>query len=266
MNKDTELKVGALHLRLMDDEEQYSKFLANLIYYNKDNKQYTEDVLTALEDGLENYSRYQKLDNALSPRFIRIEKRVFNEGQKLKVNDTEGAYHVIFHFDDDKEEVVHFKRKQDQLLYMLILLTSLKSGYSSEFFRKPVKEDYMDDDGDLYKKAFERACSRYEQVKSVLSNLMDIVYPIGANKNDIIMSLDPEVYFTDIIQKMKGAINKLMKDKREQLEERWFMPYTLNVDKKRVYQMHMEPTKIIYPEEFQTIIDELPLAHEQLCL
>lgn len=262
MNKDTELKVGAMHLRLMDDEEQYSKFLANLIYYNKDNKQYTEDVLTALEDGLENYSRYQKLDNALSPRFIRIEKRVFNEGQKLKVNDTEGAYHVIFHFDDESEEVVHFKRKQDQLLYMLILLTSLKSGYSSEFFRKPVKEDYLDDDGDLYKKAFERACSRYEQVKSVLFILMDIVYPIGANKNDIIMSLDPEVYFTDIIQKMKSAINQLMKAKREQQEERWFMPYTLNVDKKRVYQMHMEPTKIIYPEEFQTIIDELPLAND----
>ena len=197
MDKDTELKVAAMHLRLMDDEEQYSKFLANLIYYNKDNKQYTEDVLTALEDGLENYSRYQKLDNALSPRFIRIEKRVFNEGQKLKVNDTEGAYHVIFHFDDDKEEVVHFKRKQDQLLYMLILLTSLKSGYSSEFFRKPVKEDYMDDDGDLYKKAFERACSRYEQVKSVLFILMDIVYPIGANnlriRPSIFVSLHPEI-------------------------------------------------------------------------
>lgn len=264
MNKDTELKVGALHLRLMDDEEQYSKFLAHLLYYNKDNEHYTEDVLSALEDGLENYSRYQKLDNALSPRLIIIEKRVFNEEQKLKVNDTEGAYHVIFHFDDESEEVVHFKRKQDQLLYMLILLSSLKSGYSSEFFRKPVKEDYMDDDGDLYKKAFERACSRYEQVKSVLLALIDIVYPIGANKDDIIMSLDPEVYFTDIIQKMKGAINKLMKDKREQLEERWFMPYTLNVDKKRVYQMYLEPTKIIYPKEFQTIIDELPLADDYI--
>ena len=264
MNKDTELKVGALHLRLMDDEEQYSKFLAHLLYYNKDNEHYTEDVLSALEDGLENYSRYQKLDNALSPRFIKIEKRVFNEEQKLKVNDTEGAYHVIFHFDDESEEVVHFKRKQDQLLYMLILLSSLKSGYSSEFFRKPVKEDYMDDDGDLYKKAFEGACSRYEQVKSVLLALIDIVYPIGANKDDIIMSLDPEVYFTDIIQKMKGAINKLMKDKREQLEERWFMPYTLNVDKKRVYQMYLEPTKIIYPKEFQTIIDELPLADDYI--
>ncbi len=30
MDKDTELKIGALHLRLMDDEEQYSKFLAHL--------------------------------------------------------------------------------------------------------------------------------------------------------------------------------------------------------------------------------------------
>ena len=254
MDKDTELKVGALHLRLMDDEKQYSKLIANLLLFNEDNDHYAEDVLSALEDGLKNYSRYLKLDNALSPRYIRIEKRIFSEEQKLKVNDTEGAYHVIFHFDDEKEEVVHFKRKQDQLLYMLILLSSLKSGYSSEFLRKPVKENYMDDDGHLYKNAFERACSRYEQVKSVLSNLMDIVYPLGANKDDIIMSLDPEVYFTDIIQKMKSAINKLMKDKREQLEERWFMPYTLNVDKKRVYQMHMEPTKIIYPEEFQTIL------------
>jgi TPR repeat protein len=53
-----------------------------------------------------------------------------------------------------------------------------------------------------------------------------------------------------------------LKDKREQLEERWFMPYTLNVDKKRVYQMHLEPTKIIYPEEFRSVIDEIPLADD----
>ena len=141
MDKDTELKVGALHLRLMDDEEQYSKFLANLIYYNKDNKQYTEDVLTALEEGLVNYSRYQKLDNALSPRFIKIEKRVFEEGRKLKANDTEGAYRVLFHFDDDTEYPIHFARKQDQMLFMLILLSSLKSGYSSEFLRRPDKDN-----------------------------------------------------------------------------------------------------------------------------
>ena len=167
MEKDTMLKVGAMHLRFMDDEEQYSKFLANLMYYNEDNDHYTEDVLAALEDGLENYCRYQKFDNALSPRFIRIEKRIFDEEQELKANDTEGAYHVIFHFDDEKEEIVHFKRKQDQLLYMLILLTSVKSGCSSEFFRKPIKEDYKDDDGNLLKNAFDGAYSRYEQVKKV---------------------------------------------------------------------------------------------------
>ena len=80
------LKVGAMHLRFMDDEEQYSKFLVNLMYYNEDNDHYTEDVMTALEDGLENYCRYQKLDNALSPRFIRIEKRIFNEEQTDNVN------------------------------------------------------------------------------------------------------------------------------------------------------------------------------------
>lgn len=260
------LKVGAMHLRFMDDEEQYSKFLANLMYYNEDNDHYTEDVMTALEDGLENYCRYKKFDNALSPRFIRIEKRIFDEEQELKANDTEGAYHVIFHFDDEKEEIVHFKRKQDQLLYMLILLTSVKSGCSSEFFRKPIKEDYKDDNGNLLKNAFDGAYSRYEHVKSVILNLMDIVYPNGDNKDSIIMSLEPKVYFTDTIQKMRSAIRKLMKDKQEHMEERWFIPYTLNVGKKRVYQMHLEPTKIIYPKEFQTIIDELPLADDYVDL
>ena len=266
MEKDTMLKVGAMHLRFMDDEEQYSKFLANLMYYNEDNDHYTEDVLEALEDGLENYSRYQKFDNALSPRFIRIEKRIFAEEQELKANDTEGAYHVIFHFDDEKEEIVHFKRKQDQLLYMLILLTSVKSGCSSEFFRKPIKEDYKDDDGNLLKNAFDGAYSRYKHVKSVILKMMDIVYPNGDNNDSIIMNLEPKVYFTDTIQKMRSAIRKLMKDKQEHMEERWFVPYTLNVGKKRVYQMHLEPTKIIYPEEFQTIIDELPLADDYVDL
>ena len=71
MSTNTEQKTGALHLRLMDNEEQYSDMLAYLLYYNKDNEHYTTDVLGALEDGLENYNRFQKLDNALSPRFIK---------------------------------------------------------------------------------------------------------------------------------------------------------------------------------------------------
>ena len=58
MSTNTEQKTGALHLRLMDNEEQYSDMLAYLLYYNKDNEHYTTDVLGALEDGLENYNRF----------------------------------------------------------------------------------------------------------------------------------------------------------------------------------------------------------------
>ena len=262
MSTNTEQKTGALHLRLMDNEEQYSDMLAYLLYYNKDNEHYTTDVLGALEDGLENYNRFQKLDNALSPRFIKIEKRIMDKGEKLKANDTEGAYHIRFHFDNEKEEVIHFKRKQEQLLYMLILLSSLKNGYTAEFLRKPVKEDYLDDDGDLYKRAFERANNRYNLMMVTARQLMEMVYPAGGTKDSIIREMDPEVSFTDIIQNMRSVIGSVIKKNGELQEERWFMPYTLNVNKKRIYQMHMEPTKIIYPEELQPIVDAMPQAND----
>ena len=63
-------KTGALHLRLMDDEVQYTNMLDILSDYWEDNEHYTTDVLNALEDGLENYNHYLQLDNELSPRFI----------------------------------------------------------------------------------------------------------------------------------------------------------------------------------------------------
>ena len=269
-DKGIDNKIGALHLRLMDDEKQYCMLLAHLLNYNKDNEHYTTDVLNALEDGLENFSRYQKLDNALSPRFIKIEKRNLSVRQKRKVNDTEGAYYVVFHFDDEKEEIVHFKRKQDQILYMLILLTSLKNGYSSEFLSPPYHKDYLDSDDKLNRKAFERANDKYFQVNATVKNLIKTVYPVDNKEDikeekcftDIIQDLRPDVYFTGIVQKMKGVINNLLKEKGEQQEARWFIPYSQNIGKKRIYLMHMEPTKIIYPKEFQTIIDDLPLASD----
>ena len=245
MSSNTEQKTGALHLRLMDNEELYSDMLAYLIYYYKDNEHYTNDVLSALEDGLENYSRFQKLDNALSPRFIKIEKRTLRKGEKLKANDTEGAYHIIFHFDNEKEEVVHFKRKQEQLLYMLILLSSLKNGYTAEFLRKPTKAD-----------------DKYNHMMVTARQLMEMVYPAGGAKDSIFREMDPEVSFTDIIQKMRSVISSVIKKYGDPQEERWFMPYTLNVNKKRIYQMHMEPTKIIYPEELQAIVDAMPQAND----
>ena len=262
MNNNTEVKIGALHLRLMDHAKLYSELLANLMYYNEDNANYTNDVLTALEDGLENFHRYQQLENVLSPRSISIEKRTFKANQKLRANDTEGAYHVVFHFDDDSEAAVHFQRKQDQLLYMLILMSSLKMGYSSEFLRKPTKDDYTDDEGYLQSTAYDEACLRYNQVKAVVTDLINLVYPVGENNTSLIKNMDPDIYFTEIVQKMRSAVNMVLNNNKKKEEERWFMPYTLSVDKKRVYQIHMEPTKIVIPAEFQSILDGLPQASD----
>ena len=256
MKKDTELKTGALHLRLMDDEEQYAKLLAHLINFNKDNEHYTEDVLTALEDGLKNYKRYQELDNALSPRLIKIEKRVFDNGESLAANDTDGGYQILFHFDDDTEEPVHFGRKQSKLLFLLILFSSLKNGFSAQFLFKPDRDDYENEDMYLSDK------ERYKHNMANFMKLARLIYPVGPLKERIIREMAPEISFTDINQKMRSELKAHLKTAGQNQEEYWFMPYAINIGKKRVYQMHMEPTKIIYPKEFQAVINEMPLVDE----
>lgn len=256
MSKDTKFKTGALHLRLMDDEDQYSKFLAHLIYYNKDNIHYTEDVLIALEDGLENFKRYQKLNNALSPRFIKIEKRVYGKSEKLAANDTDGDYHILFHYDDDTEEIVRFGRKQSKLLFLLIMLSSLKNGFSAQYLFKPDRDDYEDEESYFSDK------ERYKHNMTNFMKLAKLIYPVGSLKERIIREMAPEISFTDINQKMRSELKAHLKTAGQNKEEYWFMPYAINIGKKRVYQMHMEPTKIIYPKEFQTIINEMPLVDE----
>ena len=87
--KDIQDKVGALHLRLMDDKANYHDIVGHMAYYHKDNPHYSEDLLNALRDGLENHERYLNLQNALSSRCIKIVKRP--EGEKYSAADTEGA-------------------------------------------------------------------------------------------------------------------------------------------------------------------------------
>ena len=86
-------KVGALHLRLLDDEANYHDIIGHMAYYRKDNEHYSEDLLNALRDGLENHERYLNLQNALSPRCIKIVKRP--EGEKFSAADTEGASFIL---------------------------------------------------------------------------------------------------------------------------------------------------------------------------
>ena len=144
--KEIQDKVGALHLRLMDDEANYHDIVGHMAYYHKDNANYSEDLLNALRDGLKNQERYMNLQNALSPRCIKIVKRP--EGEKYTAADTEGAYHVVFHFDDDSETIVHFSRKSEQLLYMLMVMTSFKNGYITDFLHKPKEDEFENVDED----------------------------------------------------------------------------------------------------------------------
>ena len=71
----TELRIDAMHLRLMDNVEQYEVLLQHLIAYAQENEHMADDVLGALEDGLRNHERMANIQNALSSRFIRIERR-----------------------------------------------------------------------------------------------------------------------------------------------------------------------------------------------
>ena len=262
MKEETMHKTGALHLRLMDDEDQYINMLNILSDYWEDNEHYTTDVLNALEDGLENYNRYLRLDNELSPRFIKIEKRVTDPCPSVNANDTEGAYHVLFHFDDDKEQKVHFDRRQDKLLYVLILLSSLKNGFTAECLRKPQKSDYTDRDGNFDQEAYTTADVRYASAMAAVTKLMKAVYPADNINDHVIREMDPSVSFTDIVQKMKSTVTKVLNKHGRKYERRWFMPYTFNVGKKRIYHMYMEPTRIILPDELKPVVDALPLADD----
>lgn len=181
---------------------------------------------------------------------------MFGSDKKLAANDTDGNYYVLFHFDDDTEEAIHFSRKQSKLLFLLILFSSLKNGFSAQFFLKPDEDDYEDEDMYLSDK------KRYKRTMSCFMKLARLIYPVGPLKDRIIREMAPEISYTEINQKMRSELKAHLKTFGQNQEEYWFMPYSINVGKKRVYQMHMEPTKIVYPKEFQTIINEMPLVDD----
>lgn len=235
----TELRISAMHLRLMDNVEQYQTLLQHLLRYAAESEQMASDVIGALEDGLANHKRAVSIENALSSRFIRIEHRKKANGP-IHDTETEGLYQVIFGFDDGSEETVHFDKKQDQLLYILMVLCSLKNGLFANFFKK--------EEGD---------------VREVVGRLIDLIWPNARTNGDydnIITNLNPNVYFSDIVQKMKAPIEKCVKPHGGADELLWFLPFYHKIGLKCLYQMRMLPTNIHYPAEFQDIVDDLPDA------
>ena len=291
--KEIQNKVGALHLRLLDDEANYHDIVGHMAYYYKDNGHYTEDLLNALRDGLENHERYINNQNALSSRCIKIAKRP--EGEKYTAADTEGAYQVVFHFDDDSEAIVHFSRKSEQLLFMLMVMTSFKNGYISEFLHKPKEDEFYDvdepdeeadeedddefddkeeglddsdididlDDEELYdytgKKlnTYEQYLEQYNHNVEVIEKLAKLVYP-RSNVKGLLRDLDSAASFTDILQKMRASIGTCLQSVRQADEKQWFIPYDMIRDSERVYQLQLSSANMVLPSEMIDFVSQLP--------
>ena len=300
--KEIQDKVGALHLRLLDDETNYRDIIGHMAYYLKDNEHYSEDLLNALRDGLENHERYLNLQNALSPRCIKIVKRP--EGGKYSAADTEGAYQVVFHFDDDSERIIHFSRKSEQLLYMLMVMCNFKNGYITEFLHKPKEEEFEDSDeedddeeldettGELEDEAdsdedddldidlddeeldeilghklqtYEQYLEQYNHNVEVIGKLAKMVYPRSDVKG-LLRDLDPDSCFTDIRQKMRASLSKNLEKADKEDEKQWFFPHDRMFGNERNYQLQIAPANIILPKEMIDLISQLPDAKDYIDL
>ena len=244
-------KIGALHLRLMDNEPDYHEIVGQLAYYLKDNEHYAEDVLNALTDGLGNHERYLGIVNALSPRCIKVVKRELPDDQTLSAADTEGAYHIVLHGDDDTETVVHFSRKSEQILYMLMLMSNTVNGYVSTFLRKP---DAKDD-------AYETRLQQYDHNVKVVESLAQLVYPRSDTKG-IVRDLDPNSSFTDILQKMRASLETSLRGNNQSDERIWFQPLFTRYGKDMVYQFLLSSANISLPEEMMKLAGKLPDAND----
>lgn len=235
-DKELHDKFGAMHLRLMDDPEGYAELLNLLFEYSESSDNYGQFVTSALRDGLANCERYLEMESALSPRAIVIEKRKFG---KILKNDVEGSYRVFFILDDERKLKMRFDRKQSHLLYIIILLCSLKNGLLADFF---LTEDNL----------------------APVIQLIKQIYPHMDDKSARLMAkeLASDHSFSEILQKMKAPLVDCLRQANIIDDLYWYMPYAVNLKKKRLYKVHIPQPQIVCPPEFLPIIDSLPDATE----
>ena len=239
--KDLEDKIGAMHFRFLDDQKHYAEFVNLLVNYAESSDNYGHAVTSALRDGLDNYERYLKMESALSPRSIVIEKRKDTEDKRISKADAEGCYSLFFILDDESKLTIHFDRKQSHLLYILILLCSQKNGLLADFF---LTENHLE----------------------TVVQLIKLIYPHLDDKSAKLMAkeLASDRSFSDCFQKMKAPLVDCLHRANVSDDLYWFMPYAVNVAKKRLYDIHIPQPQIIYPSEFQPIVDALPDANDFL--
>lgn len=239
--KEIRNKIGAMHFRLQDDPENYAGINFLLIEYEIWGD-YGHDVIHALEDGLQNYERYLAIDNALSPRSIIISKK----SEPISKADAEGCYQVTFVLDDGTTLKPEFNRKQSQLLYILMLLCSLKNGLLADLFLENDEKD--------------------SPALKATVQLIKLLYPHTSDKAALLMAKDlsPDSSFTDSLQNMKRPLVDCLYENKHLDDLYWYMPHAIKQKKKILYRMHMPQVNIKYPPEFQPIIDQLPDAVEYL--
>ena len=245
-DKEIKDKIGAMHLRFLDEEDKYVNLLNLLAEYSDVTGYNGHTVVSALKSGLKDYERYLKLDSALSPRSIIIEKKGDPVTKKIKKTDAEGYYRVVIIMDDGSRNVVHFGRKQTHLLYIMFLLCSQKNGLLADFF------------------IFEER--QVTPVLETVAQLVKMIYPQTTDTAALQMAKDlsPDQSFSDTFQKMKAPLMDCLKKAQAFNDQYWFMPDAVNYKKKQLYQMHMPQANIICPPEFQSIIDALPDAADIL--
>ena len=232
-------KIGAMHLRFLDDQEHYAEFVNLLIDYSESSDNYGQAVTSALRDGLANYECYLRMESALSPRAIVIEKRKVAKGKNNSKADVEGCYRVYFILDDERKLKMRFDRKQSHLLYILILLCSLKNGLLADFF---LSEDNLE----------------------TVIRLIKLIYPYMDDKSARLMAkeLASDRSFSDILQKMKAPLVDCLQRAEMADDLYWYMPYAVKLKKKRLYKVHIPHPQIVCPPEFLPIIEALPDASE----
>ena len=234
-------KIGAMHLRFLDDQKHYAEFVNLLMDYSESSDNYGQAVTSALRDGLANSEHYLRMESALSPRSIVIEKRKVAKGMNISKADVEGCYRVYFILDDERKLKMRFDRKQSHLLYILILLCSLKNGLLADFFLA-------------------------EENLTTVMQLIKLIYPHMDDKSARLMAkeLASDRSFSDILQKTKAPLVDCFQQAKIADDLYWYMPYAVNLEKKRLYKVHIPQPQICCPPEFLPIIDALPDASESI--
>lgn len=239
-------KLGAMHLRFLNDSANYAKLVDLLMDYQETEENYGGSVVAALKDGLKNAERYLAMESAISPRSIVIEKRTMPRGRTISKADVEGFYQLSFILDDGTKLKIRFDRKQSHLLYILMLICYQKKGLMADFFL--MRKDEV------------------SPVLQVVAGLIKLIYPHTDDKAAMQMARDfaSDRSFTDCLQKLKASLTKNLGQSKVADDMYWFMPYAIKLGKKQLYRMQIPQASIFIPEEFQPVIEAMPDAYERL--